>query len=1082
MNLMVSQITTEFVKQILPVLIQNRWHLLFGKGGPKDPKNPEQSLLTHVINSIFGLSRLLTFLEGEGQSLKGLDELVLKKVLVLVVLHDLHKILEKEGKSSFSISLEKVEEEYCKLGLDKVVPVDPHVIRAANIHARSSKHGDRLLSEEENASLEWLLVRIADSIGSMTSPEKNGTLWNYLKRLSPRVAQDYEFVFHEVKEIRGVLTNLIHSTLVSILQKYGFFPLLFFVNGTLYTKRKTTEEPYSQDPRQAREHLLNQLSGELTEALVKYGQAEKKTQAVQFIRAKNYDFQPQVYLFADTETLLEIVLDKIATSNPGSKFPESEIEQTAKNKLTPKGWVQDFEGRYKISLPECSREYLFNRGGVDFERRYKTLRRQSEQFIKIWALVYRYLLYVDGLLKGVDSSIPRLEWLAKVLNLQDKGVVQSLKQDKETFARGGLGKYTLVLAYHFLIGADFKETKAEQLTESEVLGILHEKVKRELSKLKPKSKEFELVYTPDLKSYLKEQVYFSFCPETLLEEDVFDIHIKPRTKGYPKYCFVCNRKTQYLQEARADVLDDNVRVFSNRIIPAREAPQGIYWCPVCSFEFTLRKLVGLSIKGDYNTSYRVYFYILPTYSFTPEHAGIFEKVLSPIRRMTALRLRDSQELPGIPRLWVEKNQFDADWMERITDSLIKEAERIDNIEEAKRKYGDRLYTDLLTLQPNYFLIVWEKALPATVDKKDLPTRTEIWAKAVLAALIFSGLTGARILVTEKPVYQLLNPNSFNATIGLDALPPILRSIPGNETGISLNHLGKALDVCSAVWVINGYIRRNQPDKHVAEIFEEINNNPLAGAAFYKRYARENEGAEPPEFYIKACNFLLTHFGEEFMNLVEKLAETSLEIALPFRGPGRGKFHRYEMVFRDAIDAVREAVKVIPEAKKAVAFGKPLPDEALVQIKELAAGKLLKNLERRQESRRGDLLPNPWHRGEVQFREIIEEMINLIVDELLVKRAHTSFKKFIELENTLADGLYFVIDRELPKQWDAYQRLGAIIKAFQSGELSLGEAARQAGMDKVTFMEELGKRHISVMNYPPEEIEQDLEDRAKTRSK
>jgi predicted HTH domain antitoxin len=62
------------------------------------------------------------------------------------------------------------------------------------------------------------------------------------------------------------------------------------------------------------------------------------------------------------------------------------------------------------------------------------------------------------------------------------------------------------------------------------------------------------------------------------------------------------------------------------------------------------------------------------------------------------------------------------------------------------------------------------------------------------------------------------------------------------------------------------------------------------------------------------------------------------------------------------------------------------------------------------------------------------------------------------------------------------KLESAIKAFQSGELSLGVAALQAGMDKITLMEELGKRHIPIMNYPPEEIERDLEDITRTKER
>ena len=48
------------------------------------------------------------------------------------------------------------------------------------------------------------------------------------------------------------------------------------------------------------------------------------------------------------------------------------------------------------------------------------------------------------------------------------------------------------------------------------------------------------------------------------------------------------------------------------------------------------------------------------------------------------------------------------------------------------------------------------------------------------------------------------------------------------------------------------------------------------------------------------------------------------------------------------------------------------------------------------------------------------------------------------------------------------------RLFEKGKLTLGQAAELAGYSKATFMELLGDVGVSVFNYPPEDLEKDLQ--------
>ncbi len=48
-----------------------------------------------------------------------------------------------------------------------------------------------------------------------------------------------------------------------------------------------------------------------------------------------------------------------------------------------------------------------------------------------------------------------------------------------------------------------------------------------------------------------------------------------------------------------------------------------------------------------------------------------------------------------------------------------------------------------------------------------------------------------------------------------------------------------------------------------------------------------------------------------------------------------------------------------------------------------------------------------------------------------------------------------------------------MKLFEVGRLSCGQAAESAGYSKRTFMELLGKHGVAVMDYPAQELQDDL---------
>jgi predicted HTH domain antitoxin len=66
-----------------------------------------------------------------------------------------------------------------------------------------------------------------------------------------------------------------------------------------------------------------------------------------------------------------------------------------------------------------------------------------------------------------------------------------------------------------------------------------------------------------------------------------------------------------------------------------------------------------------------------------------------------------------------------------------------------------------------------------------------------------------------------------------------------------------------------------------------------------------------------------------------------------------------------------------------------------------------------------------------------------------------------------------------EEMEQHIRLMAALKMFELGKISSGKAAELAGMSRVEFFETCGRYHVSIFNYPPEEIEEEIKKDIKT---
>lgn len=1013
----IEHVLEEYLAKFMPAMLRWRYHLILVKGGPEYAHLPEQSHFAHIVNGVFGLTELTRFLVEHRVLPAELDEVVFREALALFTVHEVHKAqdYQKLDATEFGIPVTRLREEYERLGLSDFAVVDEYLMRSGNIHKRSPRQGDMLLSEQDDGSFLWLLVRIADTFASVKTPkEAVASLMNYLKMLGPAFAPKsppgkFALYYHEIRDIRGILTNALHTAVAQSLgEQLGLYPLLFFPTGTLYIGPSSLHDL-------ERSHLIQDVITATLTTLARLGESDDDAiRGGQ--RAKNYDYETYVYSFASVPKLLELVRDNTITATVGVQAIVGEEGGFAKlltRKGLPPGWTN-----------------------ATIDERFVLSREESKEFLEHWARVERYLLYVDKMLRQLAPSENAMEWLLTQFALPDTAAA-SLREVGELWAKGGPGKYVVPIAYHFLRGEQFAERPAETLTANQVVEKLHHHVLQAIETLDMQAGREAAVkalgFRQDLTIYLDENLYLSFAPGTNLHDDSLAAYSKPKRKSpETAFCALCGRGSDHIQEARSGILGDFVQVFSNRMLPVEIVQGNRSWCPTCHLEFILRKLMGMSLPSGahYKKSYRINLYVLPTFSFTRDHLRFYRPFLEKFHQVTNIPVRDFDKEWGLPHYWIQHRELDPNWMERLEELLEREARKI--AKWGGRAYlGERISTASSTAQPHYYLISWEKtARESEQDVARIATRTEAWAKALFSAAIISGFTSCKVYVTERPYLPFSDPSELKATITLDGPPPALRGmLNGQPDSVTLygreggrrSGLEQVLDLSAALWLVTTMVHapdRTTKDKDITKRLALTNVTPLAGAHFYKEFSRSNDGKSPLSPLDTACELLLDIQGGDLMNLVEDISRRALDIRLPRRSYERGKVHNYELTFREGVAALRKAFALVPELRETAVTGRQPTPEALAELKALASGTLLKTMERRRTPNHREAIINPWHKD---LNQLIGDFINVLVDEVYHGRAGGSFARFLRLENSLADGVFYVTDRSLPALWDQYNQ-------------------------------------------------------------
>lgn len=980
-----AEILSDYMNKYLPVFYQQEYNFKPAKSSDFShvglKKFTDQSLLTHIINGLYGVTSIIKVLSREAAL--NLNEEKYKKLLVAYTLHDLHKLdnTESEFQEEFNISLKRYEEELEKLNLQEFVDINPKLCRAVSIHINArNKKGTADFSQVDNLLVN--LGRLADGLSSSNTLKKAKQNSKLLKKSinSLDLARRAEFEFHRLEEYRGISTNIIHEVTADIISdEINLFPVLYFPNGTVYLKLEKIKDIEKED-------IVEKITEDFFGRVERLGKSRNGVQGA--YKVSYNKFEDYALLFGGPEKLMKEAQEKYISNLQSTGFAKELVDKRIGKYCDSQ---EDFEKKFNVDLSWDEEEDKAQR----------------------WGLVQKALAVTKTIARFYLPKNEVDEWLFEKLNM-DKSIYEKVKKEMGSRYVSGprMKDDCLVYAFHFLKnknapdGRSLFEVPIEEKLEVWLIDTLIE-ILSELD-----SREARLNYVnekigmkSDFKNYILNQLELSFIQKSGKPADVFEEYSRKKSGSHKRLCVLCNRfitkkVSKGKAEIKAGILEDSIQTFSNRIIPKLSNVSAHVWCPICYLEFMLRQILNLGFapNADKNSSRRIYLFLFPDYYFTSDLLADSEKLLSPFRDRTDLKLRTyGGEETTFSEIWLKRAQNSGNWLDNVSSLFQKEAERIAkrHKDSEQKKLGEYVSAPPIH-QKNFHLLTMDNSVSENVDITRKPTETEMLAKSFFLGAILQNLLGVRVYISKTPYLNSLSHHEFKTSIKLDEINSSFRKIlplvslgkAGELLGeIPLSKIKDLLNLLSAVWEINKHL--NERDKQIANVLAELNSNDLAGAHFYKRFEQE-KGCNAPVLLVNSVEILLSYLGGERMSLAKEIAEKSFNLYRPSSRKG-GRAHRYENLFRTAVEGIKEA---------------NTDDEE--EIISRLAGRIDKRLQRLSQDK-----------GYVcnYSQDEVEDFVRYIVERLFIERCNRSYADLEREVNSLADGVYFEIGKLTKKFWE-----------------------------------------------------------------
>ncbi len=225
-------------------VIQGKTHAIYARI-IQTGKKAGESLFHHVLNGVLLLETL--------RPLLGLTDDEARVLYLAFTIHDLNKVSPDRKAFNQIATPDNVREEIKRLELEAFLPQWERYLQDITTLVRghgahSDVAGERLIPAfgaryglgQERINALVYLMRAADVIGLSPSLEERKHKVDFISHLNQYLTashrpEQYELHLHRIVEQRGLLTNLMHNTLIEAFQtEHGWLPIVLYSDGVMY--------------------------------------------------------------------------------------------------------------------------------------------------------------------------------------------------------------------------------------------------------------------------------------------------------------------------------------------------------------------------------------------------------------------------------------------------------------------------------------------------------------------------------------------------------------------------------------------------------------------------------------------------------------------------------------------------------------------------------------------------------------------------------------------------------------------------------------------------------------------------------
>ncbi|MCA9962853.1 MAG: type I-D CRISPR-associated protein Cas10d/Csc3 [Anaerolineales bacterium] len=808
----------------------------------------DQSMTTHILNGIFAGMRLAEKLPLH----KALSDLEKRLWLLGFVTHDYTKVYGVEVKAG---NIPQIRRMITCLGesmsfgdflsewerfLDDIafLAQNTQTVAGANLDLTSFSN---LQTPPRRLEVLRLLSSIADVLVHVNNPcevvrvgsDGRDRATNLREKMNILfgAGQAPRFTFHQLTEVRGLISNLINNTVMKHYEEQGNEPFLFFANGVVYISKFYSEhERETRSPQSLGHRVWNDVSsillhGDIRDVADENDEDDDIGGGLAIKPLRGLKVPPILYELLSTRQLL--AQGKQAAQNiKGSMAFDRFVSQKRPEDIEPV--------RQLTSKKEFESELIAFQKGYEeeFQVVFDNRTDQIAEFLHfLWRRVAGEILSdLEIILSHRKSASlnkpPKGYFLAREI-LQWLQIENSISAEEASFQKGSripTGWYCVAATYL----SNHSDIDFDQIGD-----LFDELIERFLALVKELALTIpdESIYETALTQYVARVIE--------LEDQDSDKWLQSFANEYSNYverkaqnklvCAMCSSPYEAQEQVDSVVIFKGQQYSNKGKLSVSKVKRGI--CPICSVEMILRQVQqGLPSKKAEDEK-PIYFYLFPAYFFTPEMA-------------TAVR-------------FFLNNLLDLELSPYSANSLTRHFRKQGYSIESLLNYGmfsvededeTTSYRRYLSQKPHYsendfagmFMFSVKPYKPARKGKSKI-TDSDSWATPTIYGLALPLLLNVKIVTTSSFVPLFSSGIEFRETAVLDAPHSFTQHVLGRDR-FRVNEIEHYLMRLLRLYDLHLDVFAEPKDLHwplINSVAKDVATDPLYVFSYYDRKKRSD---------------------------------------------------------------------------------------------------------------------------------------------------------------------------------------------------------------------------------------------------